>query len=60
MDDMFCCCGKFFWGMAAGMVAGTILGMSMAPSRRRIRRTAHMGAKRVNEAVDRLADAMDL
>ena len=42
------------------MAAGTVLGMSMAPSQRQIRRAAHMAAKRVNEAVDSLADALDL
>lgn len=53
-------CGKFFMGMAAGLAAGTALGMTMAPSHRQIKRAAHMAAKRVNEAVENLADAMDL
>jgi len=46
--------------MMTGLAAGTVLGMAMAPSRRQLRRTAHMAAKRVNQAVDRLADAMDM
>lgn len=53
-------CGKFMMGMAAGMAAGTALGMAMAPSHRQIKRAAHMAAKRVNEAVDNLAEAIDL
>jgi len=47
-------------GAAAGMAAGVALGMTMAPSHRQIKRAAHMAAKRVNEAVENLADAMDL
>ena len=43
-----------------GMAAGTALGMTMAPSHRQIKRAAHMAAKRVNEAVENLADAIDL
>ena len=58
------CCGsgygKFIMGMATGMVAGAAVGMAMAPSHRQIRRAAHMAAKRVNEAVENLAEAMDL
>ncbi|MCI8423221.1 MAG: hypothetical protein HFF50_06795 [Lawsonibacter sp.] len=53
-------CGKFFAGMATGIAAGAALGMTMAPSHRQIKRAAHMAAKRVNEAVENLADAMDL
>lgn len=61
MHDTTCgSCGKFVMGMAAGMAAGTALGMTMAPSHRKIKRAAHMAAKRVNEAVESLADAMDL
>ncbi|MEA4933956.1 MAG: hypothetical protein VB071_10345 [Lawsonibacter sp.] len=52
--------GKFFMGMMTGVVAGTALGMTMAPSHRQIKRAAHMAAKRVNEAVENLAEAMDL
>lgn len=52
--------GKFFVGMVTGMMAGTALGMTMAPSKRQIKRAAHMATKRVNEAVENLADAMDL
>lgn len=53
-------CGKFVMGMAAGLAAGAALGMTMAPSHRQIKRAAHMAAKRVNEAVESLADAMDM
>lgn len=53
-------CRKFVVGMAAGLAAGTALGMTLAPSQRQIKRAAHMAAKRVNEAVENLADAMDL
>ena len=42
------------------MAAGAALGMNMAPSHRQIKRAAHMAAKRVNEAVENLAEAMDL
>ena len=45
-------CGKFVLGVATGMAAGAALGMTMAPSHRQI--------KRVNEAVENLAEAMDL
>lgn len=57
------CCsgsGRFMMGMAAGMVAGTALGMTMAPSHRQLRRAADKAAKLVNEAVDRMAEVMDL
>lgn len=60
MGHASCGCGTFTLGMMAGLAAGTVLGMAVAPSRRQIRRTAHMAAKRVNQAVDRLADAMDM
>ena len=53
-------CGKFALGMAAGVVAGTALGMSMAPSRNRIKGAVNTAARRVNEAVDSLAEAMDM
>ena len=53
-------CGKFVLGVATGMAAGAALGMTMAPSHRQIKRAAHMAAKRVNEAVENLAVAMDL
>lgn len=55
-----CGCGKFLLGVATGMAAGTALGMTMAPSHRQIKRAAHMAAKKVNEAVENLAEAMDL
>jgi hypothetical protein len=44
----------------AGMAAGAVLGATMAPSSRQIKRTAHKAARRVNEAIDHLADAMDM
>lgn len=53
-------CGSFLMGAAAGMAAGAALGAVMAPSSRQIKRAAHKAARRVNEAVDHLADAMDL
>jgi len=59
---MNCSChhGHFFWGMAAGLVTGTALGMTMCPSRREIKRTAHKAAKAVSQAVDTLTDAMGM
>ncbi len=53
-------CGTFLMGAAAGMMAGAAMGAMMAPSSRQIKRTAHKAAKRVNEAIDHLADAMDM
>ena len=52
--------GTFMLGLTAGAAAGAALGMTMAPSHRQIKRSAHMAAKRVNEAVENLAEAMDL
>ena len=52
--------GKFTVGLAMGMAAGAVWGMEMAPSHRQLKRAAHQAAKRVNQAVDRLADAMDM
>ena len=56
-----CCCGwgKFAVGMAMGMAGGMVVGMNMTPSHRKLKRVANMAAKRVNEAVESLADAMD-
>lgn len=51
---------NLFWAWPTGMAAGAALGMTMAPSHRQIKRAAHMAAKRVNEAVENLAEAMDL
>lgn len=53
-------CGKFMMGAALGMAAGTALGMTMAPSHRQIKRAAHQAAKRVTDAVESLAEAIDL
>ena len=47
-------------GAATGMAAGALLGATMAPSSRQIKRAAHKAARRVNEAIDHLADAMDM
>lgn len=53
-------CGSFLMGAATDMAAGALLGATMAPSSRQIKRAAHKAARRVNEAVDHLADAMDM
>ena len=60
MNEHCCGAGKFIAGMTLEMAAGTALGMTMAPSHRQLKRAARMAAKRVNQAVDNLADAMDL
>ena len=60
MSEHCCGTGKFFAGMVLGTGAGTALGMTMAPSHRQLKRAARMAAKRVNQAVDNLADAIDL
>ena len=60
MNEHCCGAGKFIAGMTLGMAAGTALGMTMAPSHCQLKRAARMAAKRVNQAVDNLADAMDL
>ena len=52
--------GKFAVGMTMGMMAGAVWGMAMAPSQRQLKRAAHQAAKKVNQAVDRLVDAMDM
>ena len=33
--------GQFWWGMTTGLVAGAVVGMSVAPSRREMKKTAH-------------------
>lgn len=45
MNGTGCGCGRFFAGMAAGLAAGTAIGMTMAPSRREIKRAAHRGGQ---------------
>ena len=60
LSEHCCGTGKFFAGMVLGTAAGTALGMTMAPSHRQLKRAARMAAKRVNQAVDNLADAIDL
>ena len=52
-------CGKFCWGMAAGLVAGTALGMVLAPSKRDLRRAAHKAVKNVNCAVNEAIDGIN-
>jgi hypothetical protein len=53
--------GVFLMGAVAGMAAGAAMNAMMTPSSsRQIKRTAHKAARRVNEAIDHLADAMDL
>ena len=52
--------GAFLMGTMTGMAAGAILCATMAPSSRQIKRTAHKAARRVNEAIDHLDDAMDM
>ena len=61
MDNMKCCgWGKFAVGLLGGMAAGYALGMTMAPSHRQLKRAAHQAAKKVNQVVEDLAEAMDL
>lgn len=57
-----CCCGtgKFVMGMVAGMAVGAAVGATMAPPSSQIKRTAHKAAKRLNDAVDRLTETLDL
>ena len=31
--------GQFWWGMTTGLVAGAVVGMSVAPSRREMKKT---------------------
>lgn len=52
--------GKFILGMTAGMALGTAIGITVAPSQRQMRKAAHDAAKKVNDAVDALTNAMDL
>lgn len=52
--------GIFLTGAMAGMVAGAALGASMAPSSRQIKRTVNKAAKKVNQAVDNLANAIEM
>lgn len=40
--------------------SGTAIGMTMAPSRREIKRAAHRAAKSVSDAVETLTDAMGM
>ena len=38
--------GQFWWGMTTGLVAGAVVGMSVAPSRREMKKTARGGSDR--------------
>ena len=61
MQNMTCGgAGKFAVGLFAGMVAGTAIGMTMAPSHRQLKRAAHQAAQKLNKAVENLTDAIDL
>ena len=44
----------------AGAEAVAALGMTMAPSQRRVKRAARKAAKHVSEAVETLTDAMGM
>ena len=53
--------GMFLMGAVAGMAGGAALSATMTPSSaRHLKRTANKAARRVNEAIDHLADAMDM
>ena len=52
--------GVFMAGAMAGMVAGAALGATMAPSSRQIKHTVNKAAKKVNQAVDNLANALEM
>ena len=60
MHQDTCGAGKFVRGMTTGLVAGALLGMTMAPSRREMRRCAHKAAKHVTQAVDNFTDAIGM
>ena len=51
-------CGKFWCGMAAGLVAGAAAGMVLAPSKRGMRRAAHKAVRNVNCAVNEAMDSI--
>ena len=55
-----CSNSHFFMGMSIGLIVGSILGITVSPSRREIRRVAHKAAKGVNQAVDSLTEAMGM
>ena len=60
MHQDTCGAGKFVCGMTTGLVAGALWGMTMAPSRREMRRCAHKAAKHVTQAVDNFTDAIGM
>ena len=60
MNNCSCSHGHFFLGMTTGFVVGSLMGMSLSPSRREIKHVAHKAAKSVNEAVDHLTGAMGM
>ena len=50
--------GQFIWGTGLGLMAGAALGMTLASSRREIKRAAHKAVKNVNSAVDQAMDSL--
>ncbi|MBQ9973339.1 MAG: YtxH domain-containing protein [Oscillospiraceae bacterium] len=52
-------CGKFCWGMVAGLAVGTVIGMTLAPAKRDMRRAAHKAVKSVNCAVNEAIDGIN-
>ena len=51
-------CGKFWCGMAAGLVVGAAAGMALTPGKREMRRAAHKARKRGNCAVNEAMDSI--
>ena len=49
---------KFLCGMGLGILAGTALGISMAPRKRRIQRAAERAIRTAGEAMEDLTDAL--
>lgn len=48
--------GQFWMTTGLGLVAGTAIGMSIAPSKRELKRAAHKAVKNVNQAVSEAVD----
>lgn len=48
--------GQFWMTTGLGLVAGTAIGMTLAPSKREIKRAAHKAIKNVNQAVSEAVD----
>ena len=49
---------QFLFGMGLGILAGTALGMSMAPRKKRIQRAAEKAVRTAGEAMEDLTDAL--